>query len=161
MEHKKEIVIKAPEGKHIDMELFNATGKIEFIDDEKELPQSWEELKSVSGYWIRNTSGIEDNGSTYFAGSVNKNIIPTKELAEAVLALCQLLQLRDRYNDGWVPDWRDHCHKHSILVVEDKIIKYITVYYQWILTFKTKELRDKFFEAPEIYKLIEIAKPLL
>ena len=37
----------------------------------------------------------------------DKNTLPTKELAEAMLAMCQLLYLRDIYNDGWVPDWEN------------------------------------------------------
>lgn len=38
---------------------------------------------------------------------VCKNNVPTKEIAEKIIALCQLYIIAEYYNDGWVPDWKD------------------------------------------------------
>jgi len=158
----KEYKIIAPEGLKIDEKALKE-GKIEFIKEEVKLPQSWEELGTIKGWWIDQHSRIQSRPKDYTmqATSFSKNVLPTKELVEAMLALCQLLQLRDRYNDGWVPDWSDNTLKYCISSRENEIK--IDNYYasNRILAFKTELLRNKFYNAPEIRKLIEIAKPLL
>lgn len=123
----------------------------------KELPSSWEELNSVEGYYIKSNSDIICSRGLTFCD--NKNIFPTRELAEASLALAQLLQLRDRYNDGWVADWNDRNKKYIINIFLGKID--IDYYHniQSVLNFKTRELRDLFLE--NFRDLIETAKPLL
>ena len=151
--------IQAPEGYEIDRE--NSTFEnIVFKKVEKELPKSWEELKFIDGFYVCGLSRIEKVRHNSTAISNNKNIFPTKEEAEACLALAQLCQLRDKYNDGWKPKWRTGSEiKYCIIVDENKIVKsqYITL--NQILSFKTKELREKFLE--NFRDLIEIAKPLL
>ena len=37
----------------------------------------------------------------------DRNILPSKQAAEAHLALMQLHQLRDAWREGWLPDWKD------------------------------------------------------
>ena len=155
----KEMKIQAPEGYEIDKE--NSTfEKIVFKKVENELPEKWEDLGKISGYYISNGSYIKDCSIINNFSSEDKNVFPTKEEAEACLALAQLCQLRDRYNDGWKPDWRTGSEiKYCIIVDENKIVEsqYITL--NQILSFKTKELRDKFLE--NFRDLIETAKPLL
>lgn len=91
----------------------------------------------------------------------DRYVLPTKELAEAMLALCQLLQLRDRYNDGWKPNCCNYSNNFVIEVYNSEISTDYFQSTQRILAFKTKELRDTFMNAPKIRELIEIAKPLL
>ena len=86
-------------------------------------------------------------------------MFPTKEEAEACLALAQLCQLRDRYNDGWKPNWIDGTEKHSIYFYSDEIYSSYIYQTQKILTFKTRKLRDQVLE--NFRGLIETAKPLL
>lgn len=82
-----------------------------------------------------------------------------KEIAEAYAVLPQLIRLKDEYNKGWKPDWEDGDTKYYIAYYRNKLDLYEISYMQRILVFKTKEIRDKFFND---YKdLIEIAKPLL
>ena len=89
-----------------------------------------------------------------------KNIFPTKEEAIACLALAQLCQLRDRYNDGWKPDWKDdNQFKWCIDFFQDVVRKTAVLFVRRTLTFKTEELRNKFLE--NFRDLIETAKPLL
>ena len=102
----KEMKIQAPEGYEIDKE--NSTFEnIVFKKIEKELPKSWEDLKILNGYYVNDSSEV-DIFESYTTDEYNKNVFPTKEEAEACVALAQLCQLRDRYNDGWKPDWEDY-----------------------------------------------------
>lgn len=68
---------------------------------ERELPEKWEDLESVEGFYIDHLSMIHE--AYDFTNKSNRNVLPTKELAEAILALCQLLYLREVYRDGWKP----------------------------------------------------------
>lgn len=154
----KEMKIQVPEGYEIDKE--NSTfEKIVFKKEERKLPKSWEELHLIKGWFVENGSGVHEFGNC-FTTSKNRNLFPTKEEAEACVALAQLCQLRDIYNEGWKPNWAMYkTEKWCIEVVNYKITKntYYTIHR--VLAFKTKELRDKFLE--NFRDLIEIAKPLL
>ena len=164
---EKEIKINCPEGFEIDRE--NSTFEcIKFKPIEKELPKTWEEFckthprKAGEGY-------IKDNSTCYVISTTvgctrstveDRNLLPSKELAEAMLALCQLIQLRDCYNDGWKPDWTDEKEcKYVIFTHKDEILLDRCQSTNRILTFKIQGLRDEFFE--NFRDLIEIAKPLL
>lgn len=153
----KEMKIQVPEGYEIDKE--NSTfEKIVFKKIENKLPKKWEDLYEVKGWFVDFHSDVVTSGSMRTGDSV-KNRFPTKEEAEACIALAQLCQLRDRYNDGWKPDWKKDNDKYTIIYSSDKIDTSFSVYSQRILSFKTVELRDKFLE--NFRDLIEIAKPLL
>nr|DAQ02476.1 MAG TPA: hypothetical protein [Caudoviricetes sp.] len=154
----KEMKIQAPEGYEIDKE--NSTFEnIVFKKIEKELPKSWEDLKILNGYYVNDSSEV-DIFESYTTDEYNKNVFPTKEEAEACVALAQLCQLRDRYNDGWKPDWEDYNEtKYCIEFCQGRIETVDRVNCHKILTFKTEELRDKFLE--NFRDLIKIAKPLL
>lgn len=85
---------------------------------------------------------------------------PSEELVEATMALLKLLFLRDYYNEGWQPDWKnDDEYKYVILTENDKVERERNYSYRRALAFKTSEIRDKFFEEQK--ELLEIAKPLL
>lgn len=153
--------ITAPDGYQIDPVALK-NNKIEFIPIKNVLPQSWEELNYIKGAYINVDSTIESGiDSATTNEEDNRNVLPTKELAEAMLALCQLLQLRDRYNDGWKPNWTNNDQKYIIICWGNLVFPDISTNIQRPLTFKTKELRDAFLNAPKIRELIEIAKPLL
>lgn len=154
----KEFKIQVPEGYEIDRE--NSTfEKIVFKKLENELPKSWKDLYEVKGWFIDFNSNVVTSGSMRTGDSV-KNRFPTKEEAEACLALAQLCQLRDRYNGGWKPNWNSIAEtKYVIEIFKNNIVKNLYGGKHRILAFKTEELRDKFLENFE--DLIEIAKPLL
>lgn len=153
----KEFKIQVPEGYEIDKE--NSTfEKIVFKKLEKELPKSWEELHLIKGWFVENCSGVHEFGNC-FTTSKNRNLFPTKEEAEACLALAQLCQLRDRYNDGWKPDWTDNNEKFCIFFINEKVYSGLSYYTRHILSFKTFEIREEFLK--NFKDLIEIAKPLL
>lgn len=149
--------IEVPDGYEIDKEK-STFEKIIFKKVEKELPKSWEELKIISGYYVKDSSKV-DLFKSYTTDEYNKNVFPTKEEAEACLALAQLCQLRDIYNDGWKPCWNTDTMKHCIYVSKGEIRSGHQFENSRILTFEKREIRDKFLE--NFKDLIEIAKPLL
>ena len=74
-------------------------------------------------------------------------------------ALRKLIILRDFYNDGWQPNYKNNDKKFVIYVTSNRLEKDFSVGESNILTFKTSEIRDKFLEEQK--ELLEIAKPLL
>ena len=91
---------------------------------------------------------------------------PTQELADASEALRRLLFLRDYYNEGWKPDWKDGSYKEILCFEADfhskkdfKYRFYSSKSEPRVLAFKDSEVRKRFFEDQK--ELLEIAKPLL
>lgn len=85
---------------------------------------------------------------------------PTQKLADAAEALRRLLFLREYYNKGWQPDWSNSIKlKYIIKVSGEEIVIDNTYNIKRTMSFKSKEIRDKFLE--EQRELLEIAKPLL
>jgi len=151
----KELNIIAPEGYEIDKE--NSTFEKIVFKKINELPKTWEDLKYISGAYMSVLSKVTIINSVKTDSSA-KDIFPTKELAEAALALAQLLQLRDRYNGdnkGFIFGKSNYC----ITVSNNSISKYCDIYIQQVLAFRTIELRDEFFT--NFKDLIETSKPLL
>jgi hypothetical protein len=159
MEEKK-VKIIPPEGWEIDIEKSNlSTGDIVYQEIVKnKLPKSWGELKTIQGCWIAKGSKIGYDYNITCTND-NKNIFPTKEYAEAVLALAQLLQLRERYIGDWKPDWTNPTIKHGISNISNKLDECSSYYTNKVLSFPTQELRDEFYN--NFQELLETAKPLL
>ena len=151
----KELNIIAPEGYEIDKE--NSTFEKIVFKKINELPKTWEDLEYISGAFISVLSKVitDDDIRT---NPFTKGTFPTKELAEAALALAQLLQLRDRYNGdnkGFIFNKVNYC----ITFFNNSICKSWDAYTHRVLAFRTKELGDEFYN--NFKDLIEIAKPLL
>ena len=152
----KELNIIAPEGYGIDKE--NSTFEKIVFKKINELPKTWEDLKYISGAYISSALSNVITVNSVKTDYYTKNTFPTKELAEAALALAQLLQLRDRYNgdnEGFIFNKNNYC----ISVHNYNIDKSWHTQIQRVLAFRTKELGDEFYK--NFKDLIEIAKPLL
>ena len=149
----KEIKIEVPDGYEIDKE--NSTFETIKFKEKSKLPMSWKELEYLKGYYINSSSQIQPYTSKE-TDNDNKNTWPTKELAEAALALSQLLQLRDRWNGDWKPSQDKH---YSIAQGSDVLKVYAEYMGLSILSFKDDKTADLFFET--FIDLIETAKPLL
>ena len=84
-----------------------------------ELPKTWEEFCSqfkIHGeYYIYIDSSICEDNNDRRHPLFDKNMLPSKEAAEAHLALMQLHQLRDCYRQGWEPNWTDGEDKYCIV----------------------------------------------
>ena len=160
----KELKIIPPEGYEVDKE--NSTFElIKFKPVKAQLPTTWEEFCETypikqGEYYVSSGSAILEASFTKRAYKSDKNLLPSKKYAEAIRALCQLIQLRDCYNDGWKPDWENvNEFKHTIYLPFGEIARGTHNLTSCVLYFKTKELRYKFLK--NFRDLIEIAKPLL
>ena len=152
----KTITIQIPDHMELDQDKFM---QLLCKEQERKLPESWEELRVVSGCLL-DVDGCFYEEEAISTDLASKTIWPTKELALASKAMSQLAQLRDYYNDGWVPDWGDGDKtKHGIYFCAGRatMVKLFTD--QKFLAFKTEELRDHFLKHHK--GLIEKAKPLL
>ena len=163
----KELKIEPPEGYEVDKE-HSTFECIKFKPIKPQLPKTWEEfckthpLKEGEA-WITSLSEItyiskEEDGSTRFSNRY-EHLLPSEKYAEAMLALCQLIQLRDCYNDGWKPDWSKEAAYECIFYCKGKIKLDTRYSWQCILVFKSRELRDTFYN--NFKELIEQAKLLL
>ena len=146
--------IEIPKGYTIDLEKSNLEkGEIFFKKEKLEFTS----LGEIEGYFIDNCSEIQfSKGHALFH---TRNTWPSKEEAEAALALSQLCQWRNKYNEGWVPNWEDDTKKYQIFYFGNEISFDWTYHSINTLSFKSIEIRDKFYE--DFKELIEIAKPLL
>jgi hypothetical protein len=134
------------------------------LEERPIVPNSWDECDKTNswfiGYWS-NLYLIERPNEQFTYNDIN--VIPTKELAEAMLALCQLLVLRNetwKRDGNWQPDWSEESENYSIHYMWNDIDSDSCCYgVHYLLAFRTPEIRDKFLEKHR--SIIEIAKPLL
>lgn len=87
-------------------------------------------------------------------------------MKDVLEALRKLIILRDYYNEGWQPDWKDDSYKEILCFETDfhnkkdfKYRFYASKNQPRVLAFKNSEIRAKFYK--EQGELLEIAKPLL
>jgi len=162
----KEVKITPPEGYEVDKE--NSTFEcIKFKPIEPQLPKTWEEFcetHPVKPGECYLGSGVYSNITKINYKNVRRalpmTMLPSLEYAKAMLALCQLIQLRECYNDGWKPDWTDaNSYKFCLRCSNNRVVKETLFVEQRVMAFKTINLRDKFLE--NFRELIETAKPLL
>ena len=155
---EKTVKITPPEGYEVDKEK-STFSEIVFKKLEPNLPMSWEELEEVKGYFVHLNSEISGHLMIDKSVAYSRNVFPTKEEAKAMLAMAQLCQLRDRWNDGWKANWKDDTVNYCIILFENHLAK--DSYYRTNrpMVFKTEELRDKFMET--FKDLLEEAKPFL
>ena len=156
---KQIIEIEVPEGK----QAIWKDGKVVFEDIFPKLPETWEEfcelypIKEEECY-IDDCSVInEKNGLR--ARTADQNVLPSREAAEAYLALMRLHQLRDCYRQGWVPDYKRLDYKYCICNDGNNYVIVQIVDRSRFLTFKSKEIAEKFLTNFEY--LIEQAGDLI
>lgn len=143
-------------------------GKWEVRKIKNKLPKTWDEFCETypisKGFIIDNCSMIKSAICGFTKRkrhpSVDKNVLPDMATAEAVLALMQLIQLRNFYNGDWKPDWTDYnIYKYVIVNDMDEVKILANTSVSHVLSFKSKELATEFLENFKI--LINIAKPLI
>lgn len=166
---EKETRITVPEGYEVEkIEPIEGAIIVTYKAKERKLPKSWEEFCEMfpdySGEYFIEPNNDEkiDRIEVMWEGEHRKNknaeLLPDRATAEAILALCQLIQLRNCYNGDFVPDWFDVSEKYTIEFEKDKIITNFCRTFPQILYFKTAELRDEFLR--NFRPLIEKLKPL-
>lgn len=142
---------------------------VTFREKERKLPKSWEEfcemypMNAKECYIEFDSEIISFDPETEIPKRNNvrdRSVLPDRTTAEAVLALCQLIQLRNAFNGDWVPDWTDWnknkyviiFHKNNIAVETASLVTCSSLY------FKSADLRDEFLRC--FRPLIEKLKPL-
>jgi hypothetical protein len=162
---EKELKIVAPNGYEIDKE--NSTlEKIVFkkIDDK---PKSWEEYckqqitNGKKGYYIRDTfcDVSEIAWDDCVTTDAWKDVLPSKESAEAFIAMMQLVSLRQAWVGDWKPDWTDFSDKWCIVNSRNKLIISNYIHIVTVLSFPTEKMVNEFMAC--FWGLLEIAKPLI
>ena len=140
---------------------------VTFKEKERKLPKSWEEFCEMfpikkGEAFIDQDDQIKEFDYNFVEGRsiYDTTILPDRATAEAVRALCQLIQLRNCYNGDWMPDWTSFNQKKYIISpLLGDITHYETNYIASVLLyFKTEDLRDEFMR--NFSPLIEKLKPL-
>lgn len=136
------------------------------VKKEAELPNSWEEFCET--YYLEKEEAVinskfEVESVGWRAGEARNKawtgVLPNKEYAEAILALCQLIQLRDYYRQGWKPNYTNVTEfKYGLEFYRDDIRKWEYLGKVNIFSFQSSAIRDKFYN--NFKDLIEKTKPL-
>ena len=139
---------------------------VTFREKKRRLPKSFEEF--CRDYDIKvgecriMSDGLIANNTCRIDRNIifDSNVLPDLATAEAVIALCQLVQLRNCYNGDFVPDWKDGKQTKFVIAFSNNVIssQYFAYANSEILYFKTKELRDEFLR--NFRPLVEKLKPL-
>lgn len=138
-------VINIPEG--FELKKVSET-EYKIIPKERRLPKTWEEFCKINNKinnnecFITTNSGIIKDVVSDRNADIDRNVCPSKEIAEGILALIQLIQLRDYYNDGWKPT--GYCSAIYITNNSDPWIGVITVDSKSPLAFKSADLAKEF-----------------
>ena len=157
---KQTIEIEVPDGYKA---VYNKdTQKVEIV--RVELPKSWEEYCKQNPivdweYFINERSEIDEIRKREKNPETDKSTIQTKDMAEAFIALMQLVQLRDCYRQGWKPNWKGKTVKQNIICFEGVLGTDWSINVQYVLSFQSKGIRNEFLE--NFKDLIEQAKELI
>jgi len=162
----KELKITIPEGYEIDKE--NSTfEKIMFKKKEDAKPRSWEEYcNNFKGrfYYIKDDDkcGVGTSFTSVGINSEYKNTLPSKELAEAFLAMMQLMSLRQEWIGDWKPNWDNLTSVKWIIIYshsQQRWETFPTYDSTRALSFPTKEIATDFMNC--FKDLLDIANPLI
>ena len=166
-----ETKIEIPAGCEVEkIETIDGAVVVTFKESKPKLPKSWEEFCDMfpdfTGEYFIAPEIEEKIGQVVEVmdgqkrTSSNAELLPDRATAEAVLALCQLIQLRNCYNGDWIPNWKDQYEqKYTIEIEKCTLLEFQRqTYCSTILYFKSKGLRDEFLR--NFRPLIEKLKPL-
>ena len=157
---KQTIEIEVPDGKKAVWK----DNKVIFEDIKPQLPKTWEEfckqnMIKKSEYYLNPSSCILELWDDKRDVFSDRNVLPTRQAAEAHLALMQLHQLRDCYREGWEPDWNNDCDKYIIVKNRDKYVVFGGNWTNQFLSFQDRERAEEFLT--NFHELIEKAGDLI
>ena len=164
---RKSIVIDIPDGMCID-ESNSTFEKIVFKKKDTK-PRSWKEYceqqiaNKKHGYYIddEDCSSVSVVWNELAEVNKSKNVLPTKELAEAFLAMMQLMSLRQEWIGDWKPDWNNSKQWKANILYGNKglVVAYFGDLLSSPLSFPTQEMAADFMNC--FKDLLEVAKPLI
>lgn len=116
--------------------------------------------KGVRGFYIDSQGKVSKKNYLYNPNEMKHfRFFSSENIAQAWARLPELLYWRDKYNEGWIADFRRPDYKHVIKCHKDIPAPEDGRSYNEILTFKDREVRNKFLR--DFRELIDICKPLL
>ena len=122
-------------------------------EKKKELPKTWEDFCithdiKMGEYFIGETGQIFNSNTGKRIPDIKKTLLPSKQVAEAHLALMQLHQLRDAWREGWLPDWKDEfTYKYVIVIAKDEYVVQRYTFTSCFLSFQDEKRADEFLEC--------------
>lgn len=135
-------------------------------EPKKKLPKTWGEFcknypAGKAEYYVNSTCHLRETRSGAERQEVlDRNILPSKQAAEAHLALMQLHQLRDAWREGWVPDWDDDNQgKYAITKLRSEYEVHEYKVSSFFLSFQDEKRADEFKDC--FIDLIRIAGDLI
>ena len=142
---KQTIEIEVPDGKKAVWK----DNKVIFEDIKPQFPKTWEEfckqnMIKKSEYYLNPSSCILELRDYKREVFSDRNVLPTRQAAEAHLALMQLHQLRDCYREGWEPNWNNDCNKYIIVKNRDKYVVFGGSWTNQFLSFQDRERAEEF-----------------
>ena len=157
---KQTIEIEVPDGKKAVWK----DNKVVFEDIKPQFPKTWEEfceqnMIKKSEYYLNPSSCILELRDYKREVFSDRNVLPTRQAAEAHLALMQLHQLRDCYREGWEPNWNNDCNKYIIVKNRDKYVVFGGSWTNQFLSFQDRERAEEFLT--NFRELIEKAGDLI
>ena len=157
---KQTIEIEVPDGKKAVWK----DNKVIFEDIKPQFPKTWEEfckqnMIKKSEYYLNPSSCILELRDYKREVFSDRNVLPTRQAAEAHLALMQLHQLRDCYREGWEPNWNNDCNKYIIVKNRDKYVVFGGNWTNQFLSFQDRERAEEFLT--NFRELIEKAGDLI
>ena len=143
---KQTIEIEVPDGKKAILK----NNTIIFEDIKPQLPKTWDEFcknyPPKKGECYMGPS-CEICSIVYYSDNRNKdsdrNILPSRQAAEAHLALMQLHQLRDCYRQGWIPT-ADKVSFGIVGKIGGRLDIDRFMYSSRFLTFQSREIAEEF-----------------
>ena len=157
---KQTIEIEVPDGKKAVWK----DNKVIFEDIKPQFPKTWEEfceqnMIKKSEYYLNPSSYVLELWDDKRDVFSDRNVLPTRQAAEAHLALMQLHQLRDCYREGWEPNWNNDCNKYIIVKNRDKYVVFGGNWTNQFLSFQDRERAEEFLI--NFHDLIEKAGDLI
>lgn len=137
----------------------------------QELPKTWEEYCENNyriGYYLNCGSRIssfnESARNNKLRPTYDKNTLESKENAEAILALCQLIRLRDEYNRHEPINYENERQIYAVIYDDDNNCYKTTLadkqtMYRRLFVFRNKELAQEYIKnfkslLDKFYKLM-------
>nr|DAD68364.1 MAG TPA: hypothetical protein [Myoviridae sp. ctBDS4] len=155
LENKINIKVDIPEG----YEICKEESTFENIVLIKKEENRREKLGKIAGCYISVTSDIVKVLQLEEASLKNRNFYPTKEFAEASLAISELLQYYFKDYKDYSPDFTDKNSKYIICVIKNIVSLQQTENKNATFVFPDYKTAYAFYTT---YKeLFELAKPLL
>lgn len=130
-----------------------AWSKVKY-EKKKELPRTWEEF--CKNYSVKKDECFITNFCELYLVresderrvDCDRNLLPSKQAAEAHLAYMQLHQLRDAWREGWLPDWTDDDqNKYAICSLDGEFSIRLRFTNRHFLAFQDEKRADEFLEC--------------